>query len=107
MQLGPFYFTKLLLPALFKASTPGSKSRVVNTSSSAGIPAVSFFGSGLDFATFKDSPHRRKYGVGQLYGQSKLVRPTIATIGLIFEITLFDPQGECCIHPGIGPAAWR
>ena len=70
---GPFYFTKLLLPALFKASTPENKSRVVNVSSAGSIGSLSYFGSGLDFATFKDSPHRRKYSTGDLYGQSKLV----------------------------------
>ena len=80
MQPGPFYFTKLLLPALFKASTPGNKSRVVNVSSSAGMRGVSLFGSGLDFATFKDSLHRRKCSVGQMYGQSKLVRSTTASV---------------------------
>ena len=71
-ELGPLYFTTLLLPALFKASTPENKSRVVNTSSGS-IAILSFFSSGLDFATFKDSPHRHKYSAGKLYGQSKLV----------------------------------
>lgn len=75
---GPFYFTKLLLPALLKASTPENKSRVVNTSSAGSMTAVSFSGSGLDFATFRDSPHRRKYSTSDLYGQSKLVRRTIS-----------------------------
>ena len=74
---GPFYFTKLLLPALFKASTPENKSRVVNVSSAASVSAVSFFGPGLDFATFKDSPYRRKWESG-LYGQSKFVCPSPA-----------------------------
>jgi len=72
-ELGPFYFTTLLLPALFKASTPENKSRVVNTSSAGSIASLSLFGSGLDFATFKDSPHRHKYSTGKLYGQSKFV----------------------------------
>jgi len=36
-ELGPFYFTTLLMPALFKASTPENKSRVVNTSSAGSI----------------------------------------------------------------------
>ena len=77
---GPFYFTKLLLPALFKASTPENKSRVVNTSSAGGIVAISYFGSGLDFATFKDSPRRRKYSSLNLYGQSKFVRHATGSV---------------------------
>jgi len=77
---GPFYFTTLLLPALFKASTPENKSRVVNTSSVTSIGSLSLFGSGLDFATFKDSPHRHKYGAGKMYSQSKFV--CAATTGI-------------------------
>ena len=104
---GPFYFTKLLLPALFKASTPENKSRVVNTSSATSVPAVSFSGSGLDFATFKDSPHRHKYNPGALYNQSKLVRLAITDIELINNLRLSDPPGERRIRSGIGAAAWR
>lgn len=75
--LGPFYFTTLLLPALFKASTPENKSRVVNTSSAASIAGVSCFGSGLDFASFKDS---RKYKPTDMYSQSKFVRAVISVL---------------------------
>jgi len=77
---GPFYFTNLLLPALFKASTPENKSRVVNISSSSSITGVSLFGSGLDFATFKDSLHRHKYSLYDLYGQSKFVCVAITSV---------------------------
>ena len=73
---GPFFFTTLLLPALFKASTPETKSRVVNTSSAGSIAAVSLTGSGLDFATFKDSQRRRKCSATDRYGQSKFVSAT-------------------------------
>jgi len=41
---------------------------------------VALSGPGLDFATFKDSPHRRKYDMNQLYGQSKLVHPEIMNV---------------------------
>ena len=70
---GHFYFTELLIPALYKASTPSNKSRVVNVTSQMGILGGSPFGSGLDFSTFKDSPNRRKMSDYKLYGQSKLV----------------------------------
>ena len=86
---GPFYFIKLLLPALFKASTPENKSRVVNISSAGSIAGVSLFGSGLDFATFKDSPHRRKYSSYDLYGQSKFVRVVITNIKPIDKTKTF------------------
>jgi len=96
--LGPFYFTTLLLPALFKASTPENKSRVVNTSSAGSIGGVSLFGSGLDFATFKDSPHRRKYRTIDLYGQSKFGN-------VVFTQELARRHGDrivtTAVHPGV------
>ncbi|EPQ56499.1 NAD P-binding protein [Gloeophyllum trabeum ATCC 11539] len=65
--LGHFYFTKLLLPTLLETAktAPEGKVRVITTSSSAHL----FFG--LDFATFKDGPKRRKIDPGRLYAQSK------------------------------------
>jgi len=96
--LGPFYFTKLLLPALFKASTPENKSRVINTSSAGSIAAVSVYGSGLDFATFKDSPRRRKCSSSELYGQSKFGN-------VVFTQELARRYGDkivtTAVHPGI------
>lgn len=70
---GHFYFTELLLPALYKASTPEHRSRVINLSSQMGILSASAFGSGLDFSTFRDSPTRRKMPGYASYGQSKFV----------------------------------
>jgi len=66
--LGHFYFTKLLIPALLAGakSSPDSRARVVNTSSSA-----SLFVGGVDFNTLKDTPARKKLGPA-LYAQSKL-----------------------------------
>ena len=104
---GPFYFTKLRLPALFEASTPENKSRVVNTSSAGSVPAVSFSGPGFDFSTFKDSPYKRKHNTGELYNQSKLVCPSITDISLIDKLRLFDPLGERYICSGVGAAVWR
>jgi hypothetical protein len=104
---GPFYFTKLLLPALFRASTLENKSRVVNTSSAGSVAGVSLSGSGLDFATFKDSPHKHKYNANELYNQSKLVCPTITDLGLINKLRLFNLPGERYIRSGNGPAARR
>ena len=89
-KTGHFYFTKLLLPALLKGSTPENKSRVVNTSSASSIGGISMSGSGLDFATFKDSPNRRKYNTTQLYGQSKFVRAAITIIGVIDKPKTFS-----------------
>jgi NAD(P)-dependent dehydrogenase (short-subunit alcohol dehydrogenase family) len=102
---GPFYFTTLLLPALFKASTPENKSRVVNTSSAGGIYGVSLFGSGLDFATFKDSPHKRKYNTGELYNQSKLVRPTITDIESVDKSETFQSTRGTLYSPRNWPGA--
>lgn len=66
--LGHFYFTKLLLPTLIATAkaAPDGKARVITTSSSAHV-----VGPGLKFATFKDSPARRKMSTTDLYGQSK------------------------------------
>ena len=102
---GPFYFTTLLLPALFKASTPEDKSRVVNTTSAGSISGVSFFGSGLDFATFKDSPYRRKYSTTDLYGQSKLVCAVITGIELIDKAKTFQPTRGMWYSPRNWPGA--
>jgi retinol dehydrogenase-12 len=94
---GPFYFTRLLLPALSKASTPENKSRVVNTSSSGSVAGLSYFGSGLDFSTFKDSPQRHKYDTGNLYSQSKLVRAVITGVELTDRSKTFKPtRGMWC-----------
>ncbi|KAH7101214.1 hypothetical protein BKA62DRAFT_638978 [Auriculariales sp. MPI-PUGE-AT-0066] len=60
--LGPFYFTKLLLPALFESDD----ARVVNTSSSASIIGK------IDFDSFVDGKARRKHITRFLYAQSKL-----------------------------------
>lgn len=67
---------------------------MVNTSSAASTHGVSFFGPGLDFATFKDSPHRGKYNIAQLYGQSKLVRLTIASSDRFSTLTLSNHKGN-------------
>lgn len=105
--LGPFYFTKLLLPALFKASTPENKSRVVNCSSAGSIAAGSLFGSGLDFATFKDSPRRRKYSTPELYGQSKFVRAAVSSIESIDNTKTFQPGRGMWYSPKNLPGAMR
>ncbi|TFK51790.1 NAD(P)-binding protein [Heliocybe sulcata] len=65
--LGHFYFTKLLLPTLIETAktTPEGKTRVITTSSSGHLF------HGLDFATFKDGPKRKKLGTQNLYAQSK------------------------------------
>ncbi|KAJ3501076.1 hypothetical protein NLJ89_g9504 [Agrocybe chaxingu] len=67
--LGPFYFTKLLIPALLAGvkSSPDGTARIVNTSSSAAYSA-----SNIDFNTLKDTPRRRKMSAWTLYCQSKL-----------------------------------
>jgi retinol dehydrogenase-12 len=68
--LGHYYFTMLLLPALFagtKTSGDG-KARVVNTSSS------THMFSNMNFDTFADGPARKKAGTQTLYSQSKHVR---------------------------------
>ncbi|KAF9780976.1 NAD(P)-binding protein [Thelephora terrestris] len=96
--LGPFYFTKLLLPALFKASVPENKSRVVNTSSAGSIAGLSYSGSGLNFATFKDSPVRRKYGTQVLYTQSKLGNVVFAQE---FARRFGDKIISTALHPGV------
>ena len=71
MFLGPFYFTKLLLPTLLAGAktSPDGKARIVNTSSAAHV-----FAGPIDFNTFKEGPARTKKGTQGLYTQSKLVR---------------------------------
>ncbi|KAF7972028.1 hypothetical protein HWV62_19245 [Athelia sp. TMB] len=67
--LGPFYFTKLLLPTLLATASqcPAGKVRVVSSTSSA-----HYIGA-FEFASFKDGPVRRSRLLPEtLYGQSKM-----------------------------------
>ncbi|KAF5326839.1 hypothetical protein D9619_004230 [Psilocybe cf. subviscida] len=74
--LGHFYFTKLLVPVLLEGakSTPDSKARVVNTSSSG-----SWFANSVNFNTLKDTSARKKAGGHYLYCQSKLGNVLLST----------------------------
>ncbi|TDL20585.1 NAD(P)-binding protein [Rickenella mellea] len=72
--LGHFFFTELLMHALFNVarSSPGEKARVVTTSSLA-----NYFGD-LDWDTFTDTPARKKKGTQFLYSQSKFGNVVVA-----------------------------
>ena len=67
--VGPFYFTKLLLPTLISTakSSPDGHARILATASSAHLFHI------LNFNTFKDGPARKAVSPGALYGQSKVV----------------------------------
>ena len=68
VQLGPFYFTKLLTPALIAGASqsPDGKARVTFTSS---IVQTNNF----NYETVTDTPARKKMRADQRYGQSKFV----------------------------------
>ncbi|KAJ7759257.1 hypothetical protein B0H16DRAFT_1819836 [Mycena metata] len=93
--LGPFYFTKLLLPALLagaKSSADG-KARVVNTSS--GMHLM----NKLDFKVILDDKKRKKAGSQLLYSLSKFALVTYST-------ELARRYGEqnivvTSLHPGV------
>ncbi|KAJ7613352.1 NAD-P-binding protein [Mycena polygramma] len=74
LVLGHFYFTKLLLPLLISTakSVPDGRARIISVSSGA------HHFSGLNFATFKDGPERRKSGTQKLYAQSKFAVVVLA-----------------------------
>ncbi|KAJ7186818.1 NAD-P-binding protein [Mycena filopes] len=61
LLLGHFYFTKLLLPLLLSTAKSTGKARIISVSSGA------HHFSGLNFATFKDGPERRKASTHRLY----------------------------------------
>lgn len=67
--IGPFLFTKLLMPAILAAKDthPDHHSRIIMTSSSG-----AYFYT-LNFDTFKDSPARKKMSTQDLYFQTKFV----------------------------------
>ncbi|THG95971.1 hypothetical protein EW026_g5779 [Hermanssonia centrifuga] len=67
--LGHFFFTELLMPALFAGvkSSPDGHARVVTTSSSAAYLDT------LHPETFRDHPKRKKMGSKGLYFQSKFM----------------------------------
>ena len=73
--LGHFYLTELLMPVLRAGAktAPGGRARVVTTSSSGAYLGV------LDYATFKDTPERKKVSKEALYYQSKLVPTSLIT----------------------------
>jgi retinol dehydrogenase 12 len=73
--LGHFYLTKLLLPAIFAASTPTQKARVVTVSSNG-----AFLTTQIRYELLKDGPERRKVGTMGMYFQSKLVSGSFAII---------------------------
>ncbi|KAJ7642055.1 NAD(P)-binding protein [Roridomyces roridus] len=69
--LGPFYFTKLLLPTLIAtAASTGTKVRIINTASIAGQMHPQ--ADGINYNTLLDGPARRKKDKVYIYGQSKL-----------------------------------
>ncbi|KZT64537.1 NAD(P)-binding protein [Daedalea quercina L-15889] len=72
--IGPFLFTKLLMPTLLagKETHPDHHSRVIMTSSSGAYLYT------LNFDTFKDGPARRKMSTENLYFQTKFANMVIA-----------------------------
>ncbi|KAI0792827.1 NAD(P)-binding protein [Abortiporus biennis] len=72
--IGHWYFTELLMPALFagKETSPDGYARVITTSSSG-----AYFDT-LHFETFKDGPERKKLGTQSLYFQSKFGNVVVA-----------------------------
>ena len=67
---GPFFLTKLLMPAILagKETHPDHHSRIITVSSSA-----SHLCGDIKFDTFKDGPARRKLSPMEHYSQTKLV----------------------------------
>src|SRR6266404_242600 len=69
--VGPYVFTRSLLPALFAAtdaSPSHEKARIVTVSSSA-----NYFSKGVDFDAIADGPGRKKCNDWELYVNSKFV----------------------------------
>ncbi|KAH6912950.1 hypothetical protein BKA70DRAFT_1370371 [Coprinopsis sp. MPI-PUGE-AT-0042] len=99
--LGPFYFTKLLLPLLLqtaKLQEGAARPRVVNVTSSAhhfaGVPM-------LDFNSFKDGPGRRKHtDLDHFYSQSK------AAI-IVFSNELARQYGDMLVSVSVNPGNFR
>ncbi|KAI0072736.1 NAD-binding protein [Panus rudis PR-1116 ss-1] len=71
--VGPFLFTKLLLPALLAgaAQSPDKKARVTFTASQAQANQIKY-------DTLTDTPARKKLGPDQRYGQSKFANVVLA-----------------------------
>ncbi|KAJ7782022.1 hypothetical protein DFH07DRAFT_792336 [Mycena maculata] len=93
--LGPFYFTKLLTPALLEGakSSPDGKARVVNTSS--GMHML----NRLHFKIILDEKKRKKAGTQPLYALSKF-----ALVAYSAELARrYGAQGlvVTSLHPGV------
>jgi retinol dehydrogenase-12 len=83
--VGPFYFTKLLLPTLLSTAqnSPDGHARILATASSAHLFTT------LNFNTFKDSPARVAAGPDTLYAQSKVVRGDAFICKIVSSLTPF------------------
>ncbi|KAF7308473.1 hypothetical protein HMN09_00696300 [Mycena chlorophos] len=91
--LGPFYLTKLLLPALLAAGKSSGGARVVNTSS--GMHLM----NNLHFKAILDDKQRKKAGQQGLYALSKFALVTYSTeLG-----RRYADQGlvVTSLHPGV------
>ncbi|KAJ7508807.1 hypothetical protein B0H11DRAFT_2217227 [Mycena galericulata] len=74
--LGPFYFTKLLLPTLLATAAAGKKPRIIHTSS---LGAQLHPGKeGVNYNTLLDGPARRRQSLVFLYGQSKFANVLVS-----------------------------
>ncbi|KAJ7224221.1 hypothetical protein GGX14DRAFT_649010 [Mycena pura] len=94
-SIGPFYFTKLLLPALLAGakSSPDGKARVVNTAS--GMHLM----NKLHFKAILDDKARKRAGTQALYSLSKFAVVT-------YSAELARRYGDQCLvvtslHPGV------
>ena len=101
---GPFYFTKLLMPALISAaqSSEDKKARVTFTASIVQS-------KGIKFDTLTDTPARKKMSADQRYGQSKFVSISIYfLLQLLFDTNIFCfPQGKRSSRSRVCKALWR
>lgn len=72
-MLGPYYFTKLLLPLLERtaAANPTHPSRIIDISSDAHLLNANRGANLIDYETVVPSKKRIKVGAPQLYIQSK------------------------------------
>jgi len=71
--VGPWYFTKLLIPILQATAKEGAPARIVNVASTGALMT-----GGIKFDTLKDGPARKKLGAQSLYLQSKFATVVVS-----------------------------
>ncbi|KAM0754491.1 NAD-P-binding protein [Meredithblackwellia eburnea MCA 4105] len=100
--MGPYLFTKLLMPALRESHLQsGRKARIVNLSSAL-LRQAPNTPTGVEWKSLKAGKERdatiKSWGAMTAYGQSKLANVTLSNV---FRTVYGNDVTSCSVHPGV------